>query len=184
MGTMGANAPTVAENDGTVGSVVFTDTTNILTSDDSRTSAVLLLGQQSQYIKASGFLFGIPKDAAIEGILVEWERSGSILSASADAACRLVKAGTPVGADRSAGGTWPTTDAFQSYGGPSDLWGTTWIPAEINASGFGAALSASAVLAVTAGVDFVRVTVYYRGSNRPRFEFPRFSCGDGMSVAI
>ena len=182
MGALGANAPTVAENDGTVGSVVFADTSNVLSSDESRASVILLLGQQSQYLKATGFVFGIPLDAAVVGIEVEWERSGSLVSASVDAACRLVKAGTPVGDDRSLGGTWPTTDAFQTYGGPTDLWGTTWTPAEINAAGFGAALSVSAVLAVTAGVDAVRATIYYLGSNRAALG-TRFRVGDGMSVS-
>jgi len=179
MGTLGANAPTVAANDGTVGTVVFTDTSNILTSDDSRASAILLLGEQSQYLKATGFQFSIPLDATINGILVEWERSGTVLSAGIDAACRLVKAGVPVGNDRSAGGNWPTTDAFQSYGGAADLWGTTWTPAEISAVGFGAALSCSAVLALTAGVDSVRITVYYAGSNRAAFSKEMFKVGDG-----
>jgi len=183
MGVLGTNAPTVAANDGTVGSVVFTDTTNLLSSDDSRASAVLLLGQQSQYLKATGFQFAVPLDAVIVGIMVEWERQATVLSATVDAASRLVKNGAPVGDDRSAAGNWPTTDAFQSYGGSTDLWGTSWTPAEINAAGFGAALSCSALLAVTAGLDLCRITVWYLGSNRAAFSKALFKVGDGMGCS-
>src|SRR6185295_12938347 len=48
---------------------------------------------------------------------------------------------------------------------PSDLWGTTWTPAEINASDFGLVFSAHinglVTLLPSASIDHIRVTVYY-----------------------
>jgi hypothetical protein len=54
---------------------------------------------------------------------------------------------------------WPTTDTYISYGSPSNLWSTSWTPAQINSSGFGAAIGAS-VSNGTAQVDHIRITVY------------------------
>ena len=50
------------------------------------------------------------------------------------------------------------------YGTTSDLWGTTWTPADINASNFGVALSANSSgtgATRTASVDYIQITVTY-----------------------
>jgi hypothetical protein len=52
----------------------------------------------------------------------------------------------------------------QAYGNSTDLWGTTWTPADINNTGFGAVLSVfntRSFGAATATVDFMRITVTY-----------------------
>lgn len=55
---------------------------------------------------------------------------------------KIVKGGTIVGTDKANTGTeLNTTDTYVSYGGSSDLWGTTWTPSDINASNFGVAVS-------------------------------------------
>ena len=48
-----------------------------------------------------------------------------------------------------------------SYGNSTDLWGTTWTLAEINASTFGALLKAGDALLSTPSTDAMRITVYY-----------------------
>jgi hypothetical protein len=53
------------------------------------------------------------------------------------------------------------------YGGPEDLWGETWTPADLNSEDFGVALNA--IYTDTAGngrayVDIVYVTVNYATS--------------------
>lgn len=55
---------------------------------------------------------------------------------------------------------WPDTDTYQMYGGPSDLWGTTWTPADINSPDFGFSFQADAENSI-ASIDHVRTTVYY-----------------------
>jgi hypothetical protein len=55
---------------------------------------------------------------------------------------------------------WPDTDTYQMYGGSSDLWGTTWTPADINSPDFGFSFQADAENSI-ASIDHVRTTVYY-----------------------
>lgn len=77
-----------------------------------------------------------------------------------DHSVRLLKAGAVTGSDYAQTTSfWPTTDAYATYGGASDLWGTTWTTAEVNAANFGAVLSAS-VQNGTAQVDHMRITIY------------------------
>lgn len=77
-----------------------------------------------------------------------------------DNAVRLRKALGAVGVDRAQTGTeWPTADTYVSYGGATDLWGTTWTNTEINQASFGAMLSAR-VQNGTAQVDHMRITVF------------------------
>lgn len=166
MGTFGPALGVTAANDSGVGSVAWSSTINALLSDDNAATAVLLITQQSQYLVVSNFQFAIPLDAAVVGIQVDIERKGSVLSGTQDASVRLFKAGVAVGDDLAAGGSWPSSDAVATYGGASSLWGTTWTPADINASGFGVAISATALLGVTVSVDQITVTVTYQGSNR------------------
>jgi len=76
-----------------------------------------------------------------------------------DNSVRLIKGGTVTGSNLAyTVGPWNTVDTYTSYGSSSNLWGTTWTPAEINASNFGAVLSAS-VANGTARVDHMRITV-------------------------
>jgi hypothetical protein len=52
----------------------------------------------------------------------------------------------------------------QSYGNATDLWGSTWTPADINNAGFGAVLSVfntRSLGAATATVNFMQITVTY-----------------------
>lgn len=60
----------------------------------------------------------------------------------ADCEVKLVRdAATTVGLDRADTKPWPTTFEYADYGGPTDGWGTTWTPAQVNATGFGVALT-------------------------------------------
>ncbi len=55
---------------------------------------------------------------------------------------RLVKAGVATGTSQAVGTTWPDQDAYQTYGGPANLWGTTVSLADVTNVGFGFAVSA------------------------------------------
>ncbi len=85
---------------------------------------------------------------------------------------RLVKAGTIQATDRSTTTTYTTGDTVETHGGPTDLWGTTWTAAEINAANFGAAFAATtkpdpAGQAHTITVDHIEITVYFTFANNP-----------------
>ena len=54
-----------------------------------------------------------------------------------------------------------------TYGGPTDLWGTTWTPAQLNATNFGVRLrikNRNSSIARTASINQIRVTVTYTGA--------------------
>ncbi len=76
-----------------------------------------------------------------------------------DNSVQLVKGGTVTGSNLANTVTpWNTVDTYSTYGSSSNLWGTTWSVAEVNASNFGAVLSAS-VSNGTARVDHMRITI-------------------------
>jgi hypothetical protein len=116
----------------------------------------------SELLKATSYGFAVPSNATIVGIQVNVLRASSGASI-VDTNIQLYKAGVLQAANRSAGGVWINTSwGPNSYGGPADLWGTTWTPADINNSGFGAGIAARASgTADTAFVDSVAITVYY-----------------------
>lgn len=175
--------PTTAADDGAVGTVAWSNVTNILSSDDTRATAILLLGQQSHYLKGTGYQFAIPLDSSVDGIQADVEASGNLLSAVQDTAIRLLMAGTPAGDTKTLGSTWPTTDAIRSYGGPADAWNVGWTPQDCNDANFGVAITVSALLGVTAGVDDVPLTIFYTGSNRFVTSPDRVKVGDGMGCS-
>lgn len=90
----------------------------------------------------------IPAGSTINGITVKFERynsEGGELLTITDNAIYLTKDGTnTVGSNKSAGATWGLTDTntlSESFGSSSDLWGTTFTAAEVNASTFGVMIS-------------------------------------------
>jgi hypothetical protein len=103
---------------------------------------------------APSFSFqGTPNRMALAVIILQRARE-------LDVNVRLVKAGVIQATNYALTTTaWPETDAYQSYGGAADLWGTTWTPADINNSGFGAAVSARTQNG-TAAIDHIRITVF------------------------
>jgi hypothetical protein len=81
-----------------------------------------------------------------------------------DDSVRVLRVRMPVGADRRQSVPWPTALAYARYGGPTDVWGTTWTAADFRDSGFG--ISVAPRFVGTAGndrahVDSVRATVYF-----------------------
>lgn len=149
--------------------------TNVTASDDARAtiSDASVGAFVSNDLRALTFGFAIPTGATVDGIVVEIERSvNATTQTPRDHTIQLQKLdNTPVGDNKASGTTWPTTDAYATYGSSSDLWGLTWTPAEINATGFGVYMKVQ----TNAGkggpqfrVDHVRITVYYTESGNRR----------------
>ncbi len=77
-----------------------------------------------------------------------------------DNSIRLIKGGTIVGNNLANTTTrWPYNDASVNYGGAANLWGTTWTLADINATNFGGAVSAT-IQQGTANIDHIAMTVW------------------------
>lgn len=140
-------------------------------SEASITAATFDTPDISQLLVASNFGFTVPDGSTILGIVVEVERRDGAIGAASDNRVQLAKGTTfasLVGSNKAATTTdWPTAAGVASYGtGTTDLWGTTWTPAEIRASSFAVMLSVQADAANTdVFVDFIRVTVHYTPPN-------------------
>lgn len=123
--------------------------------------------QNTQCLTVSDFGFAIPVGAVIDGIVLEVEkrRSAGGSGIVEDNGLQIMKGGVLAGPNKSQYGTdWPSTDTYVSYGSSTDLWGTTWTAADINASDFGVSLASISYVCgatITTSIDHVRMTIYY-----------------------
>ncbi|HEY6330719.1 MAG TPA: hypothetical protein VI756_15390 [Blastocatellia bacterium] len=172
MASQGPNFPTTgADNGNYISGEPWSDPGNITAQDGSLASSTLPHGTvsiptQSDDILATGFGFTIPSTATIDGILVEVkEEGGGNVQTSPSGVYTTDDGGVSDFFAEDPEDTWPATLAWVSYGGPTDLWGTTWTPAQINSANFGAGISAenpaTSGLAQIASIDAIRITVYY-----------------------
>lgn len=155
-------------DDTTVGTVVWTNPGDITASGGGASSCVPLNTEVTHYLKGTNCGFTIPGTATILGIKVEIRKqiSGAVTKTATDSAVRIVKADGTIGtADKSSTTPWPSTFQYSVYGGPTDLWGLTWTPTQINDADFGAVISAIAADSGADGsslqVDHIRVSIYY-----------------------
>lgn len=165
MASQGPNSAGAGANQTGVGTVAWSNPENVAQSDDTYATAFLFAGGGTYHLVCSSFGFSIPSGATIDGIVAEVEQAQITGSPGnlADLEIKIVKGGV-IGATNKAANVWPDVDAYAVYGGSSDLWGEEWTAEDVNASGFGVAVSALSVSvkgAVTAAVDHVRMTVYY-----------------------
>jgi hypothetical protein len=154
-------------NQGGIGTEVWSNTGNAI-SDDGSYATVVLDGDTSNWLRCLNYSFAIPAGATILGIELRVERRSNRTSngGSDDAGVRLVKGGAIQPTDYETDANYGTaTNVVETYGGPNDLWGNTWTPADINAANFGAAFAATKPsgggAAHTVSVDFMSLTVYY-----------------------
>lgn len=121
-------------------------------------------------IVLKGPLFTTLAGSTILGIEVEINRSGQWVAAPiTDYEVKLMKGGVKVGSNKAAGASWPTYNTFATatYGGPADLWDTTWTPGDFD-SGFGVSITPqhdATGVAEIAYIDWVRFTVTYSGAD-------------------
>lgn len=148
--------------------------TGVQTQGDSNlaVSSIGAAAPNSNYLQATNFGFSIPAGATIDGIVTEIYRYGTE-TRTYDGAVKAVKGGTVQSTDLKNATQWPTssgTGAYATYGGASNLWGTTWTHSDINASNFGVVLAAFYGFyggGSSATVDHVRTTVYYTSITDP-----------------
>lgn len=133
--------------------------------------------------------FNLPSDATIKGIelKVYARRTGGGASSAYIDKARLVRNGV-IESTGQASTTNIGNLGFDvvTLGSPTDMWGASWTPAEINTGtslGFGAAISAKLGDGVAEGagidVDGIEIKVYYTVPTSP----PPFSYYDNSSVA-
>ena len=151
-------------------STTWTNPGNITASDSTYATASLASTATSDYLEGTNYGFTIPSTAIVNGVVVEAQEFATTASKNTmqDQTVSLIIGGSITGNNYATTNTWPTTNQYVSYGGSTDTWGTGGIAAaQVNASNFGVAIAATNVhssgasSALTASVDYIRITVYY-----------------------
>lgn len=127
---------------------------------------VLVASAYHDYLLFDDFQLEVPANAQIVGITATLRRTADGENVAVDRSVRLIKGGDIGAGERVRAEPWNVL-AFTNvdYGGPSDLWDTTWTPADVNAADFGLALSLDYRLEggnARAYVDIAFVTVSYQ----------------------
>jgi hypothetical protein len=145
------------------------DVDNASASDDVSATFYNLpdvIGAHTEYLVASNFKFAIPTGYSIKGIEVMVESTDQNEN-TADHSIRLMKRGHIAGTEKSEGDMFfnvNVRDHYNTYGGPTDLWGEGWTAEDLNSSDFGIAISAKRAKlgsSTKSGIDDIRVIVYY-----------------------
>jgi len=143
----------------------FTNPNNILANDGLfATETLLPTFDDAISVNTFGFA-GIPATAVITGIEVDLK--GKVSAPTEGVQINLLKAGTFYGAGID--NTLGPTNQFVTFGGPTNLWGGTWLPSDFNGvATFGVDITISGAFAgggnVTYSLDYVQVKVYYGGA--------------------
>ena len=164
--------PNAAGTGGTAGTcngftvACWTSPGNLTANDGVFASASVGPGATSNQLQATNFGFTIPTGSTINGIQVDTENLATFNSGALSLLIQMLKAGAAAGVAKSVGSptAYPGTEAFVTVGNSTDLWNTTWTPADINSTGFGVqqqALEITGLGSGVANVDFVRITVTY-----------------------
>jgi hypothetical protein len=165
--TVGPNYPSTGANVTGVGTIAWSSPGNALTDNGSyATIGLTNVNETSNYLQTTNYGFAIPSGAQINGIEVIINRfqNSTTGTSISDNVVQLIKGGSVVGTNNASSTEWPTSSSSTAtYGGTSELWGTTWTAAEINASNFGVALSAISGTTSdrTGSVDYISVRVTY-----------------------
>ncbi|MEK9135321.1 MAG: hypothetical protein AAB451_03450 [Patescibacteria group bacterium] len=137
---------------------------NAKNSDDSYT--YFWWPYTTTFLQSSKFNFSLPIEAAVDGIEVGIEhRAPNPDPTPVYYYVYVIKNNTRISGGSKSSGPLPVFDAYQSYGGPSEKWNTSWLANDINSSGFG--VQVQAVIPPDSGssqpiyIDHIRIKVYY-----------------------
>ena len=170
--TSSTKSPSIGASSSFIGypldTYTFSSVNNVVSSNDAWATAIMTLNPSTAgWLVCKNFGLVIPNGSTINGITVRIERSSSRSNRIKDVEIRILKNGLIVGDNKANTSLfWGTTDSIRTYGGLSDLWGTTWTKNELESSEFGIAIKVSKTNAnsnVAARVDHVDVTVSFTG---------------------
>lgn len=160
--TAGPNFAGAGANGGT--GTAWVNPGNIVSTNTVYATCTVPGNGSSQYLVSSSYGFAIPAGSTINGITfaVIWNGTNGA-GQIAQQSILAMKAGTAAGTDQSLGSNLPATDATDTFGGVSNLWGTTWTPSDINNSGFGVEVKVNEFLGFQeqASVDSMTITITY-----------------------
>lgn len=149
------------------GGTAWTTPSNGRAEDGSVTTCILNGGQSTQNLQMTTYNFTIPGNSIIVGIELRVKKNRGVTSGGAtlsDNGVFLI-GGSGTSSDKTKFPDWPTVLTWFTYGSPTDTWGLSWTPAEINATTFGSsfrAIESSGGGATRPRVDAHEITVYYQ----------------------
>ncbi len=119
---------------------------------------------QSETLELSSAPFSIPSAAQITGIKAIVTRHYSGAETSISGTITLVQAGGALSSAKTDSVAWLTTDDSINSGSSTDLWGVSWVPGNVDGSGFGVdyQVTGTGWSSTTAYIDSIIVTVYYK----------------------
>ncbi len=161
----GPNSPgTVVDNND--GSNAWSNPSNATASDGSYATAVIGDGDSTNLLKATNFGFSVPGGASIDGVI--WEAKVDSTNHASDNSSVLV-INDSVDYSSDAGSTFSgwSGEFYHSWGESDVVYGSGVSASDVNATGFGFAVSAYCTSEIsctgsgTEKVDHMRMTVYY-----------------------
>lgn len=166
-GTQGPNLPSTGVDRG--GGDVGWDNPQYITSDDGQDAFSDLTGfvAATNYISAENFGFSIPTSATIDGIEVKFQIFGSNLN-GVIGEIKLWKGNFPTAGSEigtlTPGETVPDTGTTLTYGGPTNKWGGSQTPSDINSTDFLVLLridKGNLKGGFDVSIDYFTVKIYY-----------------------
>lgn len=103
-------------------------------------------GGITEQLRLAGFGFSIPTGATIKGYRIDLSRKASQYSCDFQVlteTVKLLKGGALHGSNAGNASHWPVSPATLQLGSDSSKFGTSFVPADVNASDFGLSLSAN-----------------------------------------
>lgn len=149
-----------------VGTVAWSLPGNIVSNNSSNAFVTVPTGGRSNWLVADTFGFAISAGDTIVGVEVEVEcRFNSTSPAMYLSQARLGKDDSTFGSDK-ADVAMPldtSVAGLTTFGGPTDLWGLSLTPAEVNASTFQFRFHAynTEAYSLTASCDVISMKVYH-----------------------
>lgn len=138
---------------------------NLANIDSKTVDNAILAGRTSDFLQCFAPT-SIPAGTAVKGVEVKISRAGYAGAPSPkDALISLMKVGSPVGSNKAVATSWGAGEETITYGGPEDLWGTTWSSGDVSNSKFGPVISiTSGSASGTVKIERVLTIVYLKAS--------------------
>lgn len=164
MVSSGPNNGSSAANVTRFGGDAWTNPTDALSSNNVY-STCAASSNRSDNLEVTGFGFSIPAGATIDGIEIEVEAKSGASGSGLNFTTWAIKSGSLFGGTIVRTAT--ASDAYYTFGGPTEKFGTTWTVADINDAAFGCSVRFYEIATGTHSVDHVRITVYYTEAPPP-----------------
>lgn len=153
------------------GGPTWTNPGNVTSATNFATCSITTsggFGLGSDGLNATGFSFAVGSTSQIFGIQVQFDEEIDADPGAGNAIfeIQMLKGGNLIGTLKASGDIRNTSPSTLTFGGSSDLWGTTWTANDINASNFGVQIIAflgSTPQTRIFSVRNVKITVFTTG---------------------